>query len=111
MEHPFITHLDEIPKENTTTSDPVIMREVTNSLTQFLRQNESRKVVMKIVAFSLTPQQISTLRDEFHEIDANRNGSLSMSELNESISNFKVLSIEMYLLQNVFVLQNYFVFF
>ena len=93
MEHPFITALDEITNDNSTASDPVIMTQVTNSLTQFLRQNESKQVIMKIVAFSLTPQQINTLRDEFHTIDANRNGSLSMSELKESISNFKVCHV------------------
>ena len=108
MEHPFITALDEIPNDNSTTSDPLIMSQVTNSLTQFLRQNESKQVILKIVAFSLTPQQINTLRDEFNTIDANRNGSLSMSELKESISNFKVLKfcrvVKIYIIHNWIIL-------
>ena len=70
------------------------MVEVVDSLKQFVRASHAKQVVMKIVAFSLSPADINSLRDAFHSIDTDRNGSISMRELHDSIRSFKGIPVE-----------------
>ena len=42
-----------------------------------------------MIAFSLSPAQINSLRDDFNAMDTNRNGTISLSEIRESIKNCK----------------------
>lgn len=89
MHHPFIGNLSRVEDP----TSPRIM-EVVDSLERFVRSSNAKQLVMKIVAFSLSPADINSLREAFNFIDSNRNGTISMSELHESIRSFKGITAE-----------------
>jgi len=88
--HPFIANISRLEAPG----DPSRMIDVLDSLDRFSRSSNTKKLIMKIVAFSLSPNDINSLRDAFNLIDSNRNGTISMSELHDSIRNFKGVTAE-----------------
>lgn len=94
MAHPFIQNITAVEDPSKTQMKREDMVVVLDSLQKFINTSQSRQLVMKLIAFSLSPAQISTLRDEFHSIDTNRNGTISMSEMHASIRSFKSVSSE-----------------
>lgn len=85
---------------------------VLDGLQKFVTASQTKQIVMKIVAFSLSPAEINSLRDEFHSIDTNRyshlllykycyvlilryrNGTISMGEMHDSIRSFRGIAPE-----------------
>ena len=57
-----------------------------SSLGRFMRLSRFKKLMLEAVAFSLTPAQISILRTDFHSIDTDRSGTISMVELQEYVA-------------------------
>ena len=60
--------------------------DVVQSLNSFMEMSKFKQMVMGAVAFTLSPAQIHDLREEFHAIDTDHSGTISMSELKESMS-------------------------
>ena len=57
-----------------------------NSLGRFMKLSRFKKLMLEAVAFSLTPAQISVLRTDFHAIDTDRSGAISLIELQEYVT-------------------------
>ena len=53
------------------------------NISDFVRSSQAKQVIMRIVAFTLSPSQINSLREEFYSIDTDRSGFVSMSELKD----------------------------
>jgi calcium-dependent protein kinase len=99
LEHPFFTSAAEhqpsasstprgansSPRVVESTSNQVTsanqMHDIAQSLKSYWSMCKFNKVMCKVVAFSLKPNQISDLRNIFNNIDKDRNGSVSMAEL------------------------------
>ena len=88
--HPFIMKVRE-PSPTTrqpagSVSAPSI--DVYYGLTRFLKMTPARRFLMLVVAFSLKPAQVATLRGDFHAFDRQRTGTLLLSELHEGMKAF-----------------------
>jgi calcium-dependent protein kinase len=62
-----------------------VSTEVVQSVTHFLKLSKIKKLMLKVVAFTLNPKQIEQLRDDFYSIDSDRNGTISMKELKKAL--------------------------
>ena len=51
-----------------------------------MKLSRFKKLMLEAVAFSLTPAQISVLRTDFHAIDTDRSGAISLIELQEYVT-------------------------
>lgn len=85
LQHPFIQNLysDDGSKVS---RRPEASTDVVQALSSFLRMSRFKKLMLEVVAFSLNSTQIAMLRDEFNAIDSDRSGTISMHELQQSMS-------------------------
>ena len=56
-----------------------------NSISHFRQLSLIKKLMLKVVAFTLSPKQIEQLREDFYAIDTDRNGTISMQELRDAL--------------------------
>lgn len=92
LEHPFIKLADKFSEIEV--HEPSV--EVVNSVAHFLKLSQIKKLMLKVVAFTLNPKQIEQLRDDFYAIDKDRNGTISMEEL-KCVNIFSAFLIRFYL--------------
>jgi serine/threonine protein kinase len=78
LQHPFIATHCSFPPAGVPLLSPV---EVLNSLRVFGSLNLVLKIVLQLVAYALPPEQLSSFRYEFQQIDSNHDGILVLSEL------------------------------
>ena len=64
-----------------------------NSLGRFMKLSRFKKLMLEAVAFSLTPAQISVLRTDFHAIDTDRSGAISLIELQEYVTKVTIFFV------------------
>lgn len=79
--HPFIKLADK-PMGNP--DDGMIAEtteDVVNSLKSFVQMSRFKKLVLELVAFTLSSGQISQMREEFNSIDVDKSGTISIGEL------------------------------
>ena len=56
-----------------------------NDLVDFMNSSRARQLMMKMIAFSLNPAEISQLRNEFHALDIDKSGCISIGALQRSL--------------------------
>lgn len=59
--------------------------EIVNNLTHFLHMSKVKKLILKLVAFTLSSSQIEELRADYFAIDTDRNGVVSLGELRSAL--------------------------
>ena len=67
-----------------------------------MKLSRFKKLMLEAVAFSLTPAQISVLRTDFHAIDTDRSGAISLIELQEYVAKVRIffcLSFSLFVLK------------
>ena len=77
LAHPFIRA--GLSADSSAPSDSAL------SLLKYLNMNETKKLLLKTVAFCLSTEQIARLRQGFDEMDKDKNGVISMQELRQSL--------------------------
>ena len=65
-----------------------------------MKLSRFKKLMLEAVAFSLTPAQISILRTDFHAIDTDRSGTISLTELQEYIAKVRIVQSTLFILIN-----------
>lgn len=50
-----------------------------------MKLSKIKKLMMKVVAFTLNPKQIEQLREDFYSIDTDRSGTISMDEVKKAL--------------------------
>ena len=88
LNHPFIisTKRDNtMVKSNIIVSRSISDAENLNDMVEFMKSSRAKQVMMKMVAFSLSPTQIFRLRDDFHALDTDRSGCISLYTLQNSV--------------------------
>ena len=93
MRHPFITNAPN-SVESSDVERHGEMVGIVDSMQKFVKASHAKQTILKIIAFSLSPTQINTLRDEFLRIDMNHNGSIPVSELHKSVVSFSGVNVE-----------------
>ena len=58
-----------------------------------MKLSRFKKLMLEAVAFSLTPAQISVLRTDFHAIDTDRSGAISLIELQEYVTKVTIFFV------------------
>jgi calcium-dependent protein kinase len=82
LEHPFIRMAEKFSDAETHEASA----DVVNSVGKFMKLSQIKKLMLKVVAFTLNPKQIEQLREDFYAIDTNRNGTISMEELRNALA-------------------------
>uniref|UniRef100_A0A7S1TXT1 non-specific serine/threonine protein kinase n=1 Tax=Phaeomonas parva TaxID=124430 RepID=A0A7S1TXT1_9STRA len=75
QDHPWLHDWDEPPAP--------IKVEVVENLKKFSQLSAFHKLAHEVIAFSLQPQQIGDLRDEFHKFDTEGLGEITIQEMRE----------------------------
>lgn len=57
-----------------------------DSLKSFVEMSRFKKLVLEMIAFSMSSHQITQMREEFNTIDKDRSGTISMHELRTSLA-------------------------
>mmetsp|Transcript_19800 Transcript_19800/g.28472 ORF Transcript_19800/g.28472 Transcript_19800/m.28472 type:complete len:659 (-) Transcript_19800:13-1989(-) len=60
--------------------------DVADSLKSFVEMSRFKKLILEMVAFSMSSNQITQMREEFNVIDKDRSGTISMNELRASLA-------------------------
>ena len=91
LRHPFLKKADTMYLEDGSHRRTEPSNDVVQSLQGFMEMSKFKQVVMGAVAFTLTPNQIADLKEEFHAIDTDHSGTISMKELRESMATVRGL--------------------
>lgn len=59
--------------------------EVVNSVARYLSLSKVKKLILKVVAFTLSSKQLEELRADYFSIDTDRSGSISLEELRNAL--------------------------
>lgn len=59
--------------------------EIVNSVAHYLHLSKVKKLILKVVAFTLNSSQIENLRADYFSIDTDRNGSITLAELRTAL--------------------------
>jgi len=80
LQHPWL-----ITKKRTATADVKLNREVLSSLRKYMRSSKVRRTTLQLLAQELLPDETSSLRQMFLQMDRNDTGTISLAELKEAI--------------------------
>lgn len=64
-----------------------LSKNVTDSLSSFSKAKDLKKLAVDMIAFTLTPDQILKMRDDFQTMDADGSGEISKDELASALKN------------------------
>jgi len=92
MQHPFVKKADNMILEDGAHRRTEPSNDVVLGLKGFMEMSKFKQMVMGAVAFTLSPIQIAELKEEFHAIDTDHSGTISMAELRKSMATIKGLS-------------------
>lgn len=95
MQHPWIRayHHDELTK------DAVVSPEVIDALVAFKDASVTERLMLEVVSFTMLPEQIRHIRDEFEKMDADGLGELSLDCMSQvlmrssSLTEFEIKEI------------------
>jgi len=80
--HRYVTPIGEIEKDPNHAISVLNVDEMTvGALCAFAQASRFRRACMSLMAWSLTPQERSQVRDAFIELDTHREGTISLEEL------------------------------
>ena len=86
LKHPFLKKADTMALEDGSHRRTEASSDVVDSLKGFMELSKFKQVLMSSVAFTLTSEQIAELKEEFHAMDTDHSGTISMKELRESMA-------------------------
>ena len=86
LSHDFIKLSEDIELADGSHHLTQASTDVVDSLQSFMEMSKFKQLVMGAVAFTLSPIQIAELREEFHAMDTDKSGTISMSELKQSMA-------------------------
>jgi calcium-dependent protein kinase len=84
--HPFLDFGRCAPRSDGSHLRVEPSMDIVESLRSFVKLNSFKRMILSAVAFTLSSEQIEALREEFNAIDTDGNGTISMSELRDSMN-------------------------
>lgn len=89
LDHPFFKNTTNKTQGGGSAKKPPF--DVLRKLNYFLRRPVFYKLCLEAVAFSLSPEQITGLRDQFHAFDTNNTGYISIQNLHVMMAGLNLL--------------------
>lgn len=79
LSHPWV-------RENGNASEIPLDISVLSNMRQFVKYNRLKQFALRALASTLDEEEISDLKDQFHAIDVDKNGAISLEEMRQALA-------------------------
>ena len=93
LKHPFMMSADTMFLADGSHRRTEVSGDVVSGLKNYVEMSKFKQMLMGAVAFTLSPQQIAELKEEFHAMDTDHSGTISMQELKKSMATVRGISV------------------